>query len=131
MVGGNGPIVTWRLAAHYADELNLDKASPDDVAKALPVIRSRCDEIGRDPASLRVSVNISRHDKVAAGAQRRDRLARYRELGVARTIEFLPASAREDDALAAYAEDMEQAGCDRASFGSLLAVEEPLEPVTA
>jgi F420-dependent oxidoreductase-like protein len=113
VVGGNGPNVTWRLAARFATEVNLDKMSPDDVATALPVIRSRCDEIGRDPDSLGVSVNISRHDKVAPGAQRIDRLARYRELGVARTVEFLPASATDDDALASYADDMERAGCDR------------------
>jgi len=30
MVGGNGPNVTWRLAARYADELNLDGLSPAD-----------------------------------------------------------------------------------------------------
>jgi alkanesulfonate monooxygenase SsuD/methylene tetrahydromethanopterin reductase-like flavin-dependent oxidoreductase (luciferase family) len=113
VVGGNGPNVTWRLAARYADEINLDKMQPADVAAALPVIRSRCEEIGRDPASLRVSVHISRHDKVTPGAERIDRLAGYRDLGVARTIEFLPASARDDDALASYADDMAQAGCDR------------------
>ena len=113
VVGGNGPNVTWRLAARYADEINLDKMLPADVATALPVIRSRCDEIGRDPATLRVSVHISRHDKVAPGTERVDRLARYRDLGVARTIEFLPAAARDDDALEAYADDMAAAGCDR------------------
>lgn len=37
---------------------------------------------------------------------------------VARTIEFLPASARDDDTMAAYADDMERAGCDRAAPGS-------------
>jgi alkanesulfonate monooxygenase SsuD/methylene tetrahydromethanopterin reductase-like flavin-dependent oxidoreductase (luciferase family) len=113
VIGGNGPNVTWRLAARYADEINLDKMTPADVAEALPVIRSRCDEIGRDPASLRVSVNISRHDKVTPGAQRVERLARYRDLGVSRTMEFLPASAHDAEALAVYAEDMVQAGCDR------------------
>lgn len=58
-------------------------------------------------------MNIWRHSAPAAGAERIDRLARYRDLGVARTMEFLPASARDDDALAAYAEDMVRAGCDR------------------
>ena len=125
VVGGNGPNVTWRLAARFADEVNLDKATPADVAQALPIIRSRCEEIGRDPGSLRVSVHISRHDKVAPGQQRIDRLAAYRELGVARTIEFLPASARDPDALAAYADDMAQAGCDR--HGASPAARETLE----
>jgi alkanesulfonate monooxygenase SsuD/methylene tetrahydromethanopterin reductase-like flavin-dependent oxidoreductase (luciferase family) len=113
VIGGNGPNVTWRLAARFADEVNLDKMTPADVEQALPVIRSRCEEIGRDPATLRVSVNISRHDKVAPGAERIERLARYRELGVARTVEFLPASARDPEALAVYADDMAAAGCDR------------------
>ena len=54
MVGGNGPKVTWRLAARYADELNLDGLSPAEVRDALPIIRARCEEIGRDPTSLSV-----------------------------------------------------------------------------
>ena len=45
MVGGNGPNVTWRLAARHADELNLDGMSPADVTEALPVIRARCEEV--------------------------------------------------------------------------------------
>jgi len=47
MVGGNGPNVTWRLAARHADELNLDGMTPEEVTEALPVVRSRCEEIGR------------------------------------------------------------------------------------
>jgi F420-dependent oxidoreductase-like protein len=129
VIGGNGPNVTWRLAARYADEINLDKATPADVAAALPVIQSRCEEIGRDPASLRVSVNISRHDKVAPGAERIERLAQYRELGVSRTMEFLPASAHDPEALPAYADDMVQAGCDRHDGSP--AVSESLEPATS
>ena len=58
MVGGNGPQVTWRLAARHADELNLDGMSPDELAEVLPVIRSRCEEIGRDPDTLRISVHL-------------------------------------------------------------------------
>ena len=57
MVGGNGPKVTWRLAARYADELNLDGLSPDELREALPVIAARCEEIGRDPAELAVSLH--------------------------------------------------------------------------
>ena len=50
MVGGNGPNVTWRLAARHADELNVDGMTPAEVVEALPVIAARCEEIGRDPA---------------------------------------------------------------------------------
>jgi alkanesulfonate monooxygenase SsuD/methylene tetrahydromethanopterin reductase-like flavin-dependent oxidoreductase (luciferase family) len=43
MVGGNGPNVTWRLAARFADELNVDGLMPDELADALPTIRARCE----------------------------------------------------------------------------------------
>ena len=75
MVGGNGPNVTWRLAARHADELNVDGMSPPEVVEALPVIRSRCEEIGRDPATLPVSVHIWRELLAAPGARRVDQLA--------------------------------------------------------
>ena len=41
MVGGNGPNVTWRLAARHADELNFDNLSPAEVRDALPIVGSR------------------------------------------------------------------------------------------
>jgi F420-dependent oxidoreductase-like protein len=111
MVGGNGPEVTWRLAARFADELNLDGLSPAEVTAALPVIHARCEEIGRDPASLRVSVHLWWGRPAASRQERVDLLAAYRELGVARTMELLRASAIDDEALAAYAEDCRSAGC--------------------
>jgi alkanesulfonate monooxygenase SsuD/methylene tetrahydromethanopterin reductase-like flavin-dependent oxidoreductase (luciferase family) len=86
LIGGNGPKVTWRLAARFADELNLDAMLPGDVEAAMPVIRSRCEEIGRDPATLRVSVHIWGRPDAPAGAQRRERLREYRDLGVARVM---------------------------------------------
>ena len=33
LIGGNGPEVTWRLAARFADELNLDARMPAQVAR--------------------------------------------------------------------------------------------------
>ena len=33
LVGGNGPNRTWRLAARFADELNLDWLSPEETAR--------------------------------------------------------------------------------------------------
>ena len=86
LIGGNGPNVTWRLAARFADELNLDAMLPEDVATALPVIRSRCEEIGRDPSTLRVSVHIWGAPDAPAGASRRKRLREYRDVGVARVM---------------------------------------------
>src|SRR5918995_5063387 len=88
MVGGNGPNVTWRLAARYADELNVDGMSPDEVGAALPTIRARCEEIGRDPESLAVSVHVwmATSDWRTAGAARQQLLADYAGIGVSRVI---------------------------------------------
>src|SRR6185503_8422574 len=106
--------VTWRLAARYADELNLDGMDPEQTAAALPVIASRCEEIGRDPSTLRVSVHqwwgnaqVSGPtvQPATAGAERIDRLGRYRELGISRVMELVRASVEGDEALGRYAED--------------------------
>lgn len=86
VVGGNGPKVTWRLAARYADELNLDALPPAAIAEALPVIAGRCAEIGRDPASLAVSVHVWGEADALAGTARRERLLAYAELGLARAV---------------------------------------------
>ena len=86
VVGGNGPNVTWRLAARFADELNLDALMPEEVERALPVIRQRCEEVGRDPTTLRVSVHVWGRPSTAAGPERRARLREYADLGLSRTI---------------------------------------------
>ena len=114
MVGGNGPNVTWRLAARYADELNLDGLSPDEVREALPTIRARCEEIDRDPDSLTVSVHAwwgmpAWRD---AGSARQGLLADYAELGVSRVIGLLQASAGSDEALEELAADARAAGLE-------------------
>ncbi|MBP1705711.1 MAG: family F420-dependent class oxidoreductase, partial [Chloroflexi bacterium] len=110
MVGGNGPNVTWRLAARFADELNLDGLGPTEVAAALPVIRSRCEEIGRDPASLSVSGHLWWEDMQDRPA-RVERLAALRELGLGRVMVLVRDSAASDEALEAFAEDARAAGC--------------------
>jgi F420-dependent oxidoreductase-like protein len=114
MVGGNGPNVTWRLAARHADELNLDGMTPEDAAGALPIIRSRCEEIGRDPASLRVSVFVWSSHMSRTGAQRIDMLGRYRDLGIARVMGMELASIASDEALPGLAEDARAAGLEMA-----------------
>jgi F420-dependent oxidoreductase-like protein len=111
MVGGNGPNVTWRLAARFADELNLDWLTPQEIREARPVIASRCDEIGRDPASLRLSVNISRYVLREAGAPRVELLSAYRDAGVHRVMGLLQESAVSDEPLESLAADAAAAGC--------------------
>lgn len=110
MIGGNGREVTWRLAARFADELNLDGLAPADVAAAIPIIRDRCDEIGRDPATLRLSVHIAAADSRGSGGRRVDLLASYRELGVARVMTLLRDSPLDREAVASFAADCVAAG---------------------
>ena len=112
LVGGNGPNRTWRLAARYADELNLDWFSPEEIVENRPVIASRCEEIGRDPATLRLSVNIGRPMSEPEGAERIDLLASYREAGVDRVMTLVRRSAEDPEALARFADDCRAAGCE-------------------
>jgi F420-dependent oxidoreductase-like protein len=118
MVGGNGPNVTWRLAARYADELNLDGVTPVELSVAMPTIRSRCEEIGRDPESLAVSVHLWWHEiggpADSSSQARIDLLGEYADLGVARTMHLLRSSVDSDEALESYAADARAAGADLA-----------------
>jgi len=114
MVGGNGPNVTWRLAAKHADELNLDGMSPDAVAESLPVVRQRCEEIGRDPDTLKVSLHIWRRDVERNRRERplADQLAQLRELGIYRVMALLPGVEESDEVLPSFAEEAQAAGAE-------------------
>ena len=112
MVGGNGPNVTWRLAARHADELNLDGMTPSEVAAAIPVIRSRCEEIGRDPATLPVSLHLWTDTFGIGGAGRIDTLAAFREAGISRVMGLVQESATTDEALESLVEDALAAGVE-------------------
>jgi F420-dependent oxidoreductase-like protein len=112
LVGGNGPNRTWRLAARYADELNLDWFAPSEVVEARPVIDSRCDEVGRSPRTLRLSVNIGRPQSEPEGRPRIDLLRAYADAGVDRVMTMLRASAADAGALERFADDCARAGCE-------------------
>jgi len=114
MVGGNGPKVTWRLAARYADELNLDGMSPAEVRDALPTIRARCEEIDRDPDSLSVSVHVFWGTRAwrTPGSARQELLAEFAELGMSRVIGLLQGSASSDETLEELAADARAAGVE-------------------
>ncbi len=112
IVGGNGRDVTWRLAARFADELNLVFVSPEQINEALPVIRSRCEEIGRDPATLRLSVYARDEDMREAGQARVDLIGRYGQVGVARLVAFPARWSPTMETLARFAEDCRTAGIE-------------------
>ena len=115
MVGGNGPNVTWRLAARLADELNVDGLTPKEVREALPTIRARCEEVDRDPATLAISVHIWTETLSIPGQRRVDLLGAYGEVGVDRVMGLDTGAATSDEALETLAADARSAGLDLAA----------------
>jgi alkanesulfonate monooxygenase SsuD/methylene tetrahydromethanopterin reductase-like flavin-dependent oxidoreductase (luciferase family) len=57
-VGGTGQRRTLRIAAHHADGWNAAYVSPETYARLNEVADERCVEAGRDPRTLRRSVNL-------------------------------------------------------------------------
>jgi alkanesulfonate monooxygenase SsuD/methylene tetrahydromethanopterin reductase-like flavin-dependent oxidoreductase (luciferase family) len=58
MIGGSGERKTIPLAARYFDHLNVI-APFDQLPGKVDVIRQRCEDIGRDPATLETSVLVT------------------------------------------------------------------------
>jgi F420-dependent oxidoreductase-like protein len=54
MLGGAGEQKTFRLAARFADHMNII-CDVDELPRKVAVLRQRCEEIGRDPAGLATS----------------------------------------------------------------------------
>jgi F420-dependent oxidoreductase-like protein len=54
LVGGKGERRTMRIAARYADEWNA-WTTPDEFRQKIDVLESRCEDIGRDPSSIKRS----------------------------------------------------------------------------
>jgi F420-dependent oxidoreductase-like protein len=110
IVGGNGQNVTFRLAARYAEELNLVFLDPAAVAEHMAVARQRCEEARRDPASLRISLYCRDGDVRPAGQARVDQLGEFSALGLDRLVAFPLRWDMSDDGLARFAEDVRAAG---------------------
>ncbi|MEF2985642.1 hypothetical protein V3477_31715, partial [Pseudomonas aeruginosa] len=53
-----GPKRTPALAARFATEFNIGFVAEDVVAEKFAVVRAACQDIGRDPASLKFSVAL-------------------------------------------------------------------------
>jgi F420-dependent oxidoreductase-like protein len=57
MIGGSGEKKTIPLAARHFDHLNLI-AGFDELPRKVQVVKERCEEIGRDPATLETSMLV-------------------------------------------------------------------------
>jgi probable F420-dependent oxidoreductase len=76
-LGAKGGDRSLRLAARYADGWNtVWRWDPEDYAERVRAARRSCEEEGRDPSTLRLSVGLY----ALAGEDEHDLQARYREL---------------------------------------------------
>ena len=57
-IGGQGEKRTLRIAAQWADGLNIPFVDPAMYAHKRSVLHRHCDDVGRDPAEIRTSVNL-------------------------------------------------------------------------
>jgi F420-dependent oxidoreductase-like protein len=110
IVGGNGREVTWRIAVRLADEINVDSMPAEELrSEAMPIIRQRCEEIGRDPATLRVSAHIW-WEHLERARDRAAHLAAYREAGAARVMTMIRSAVDDPAELDRFREDVVEAG---------------------
>jgi alkanesulfonate monooxygenase SsuD/methylene tetrahydromethanopterin reductase-like flavin-dependent oxidoreductase (luciferase family) len=75
VIGGTGPRRTPLMAAKYADEFN--SGGGEGTADRIANVRGVCEEIGRDPATLRMSVTT----QVICGSTLARAQARLERLG--------------------------------------------------
>jgi F420-dependent oxidoreductase-like protein len=112
IVGGNGQNRTFRYAARFAEELNLVFLTPAGVAELLPIVRQRCEEEGRDPGTLRLSLYTRDLDVQHPGQARVDLLGELERLGLDRVVCFPTRYGATPEVQAAFAEDCRAAGLE-------------------
>jgi len=114
IVGGNGERRTAGYAIRFADELNYVFLEPDVIRERIADVRARCEEEGRDPATLRFSHYIRDEEVRDAGPARIDLIGRMAEAGLDRLVAFPTRWSPTVEAQAAFAEDCRAAGIELA-----------------
>ncbi len=112
VIGGNGQNVTWRLAAKYCDELNLSGPTVAQVREWLPIVAQRCEEIDRDPATLRVSAQMWWDRDGTREQPRSEQLAELQELGLSHVFSDFKEAADSDEPFEAFAADCRTGGLE-------------------
>lgn len=126
LVGGGGEQRTLRTTARWADEWNV-WGRPADIAHKLEVLRRHCEEIGRDPATIRITASAllvicddesraaelgaehgHRSGLVGTVDQLRERVAAYTEIGVDELVipDFNISRAERNDLLGRFRTDV-------------------------
>ncbi|KRB36467.1 LLM class F420-dependent oxidoreductase [Microbacterium sp. Root180] len=77
VVGGGGPRRTPELAARFATEFNIGFRPEREIAEKFAGVRAACERIGRDPATLKLSVALT----TLAGANQAELERRAARLG--------------------------------------------------
>ncbi|MGN6743635.1 MAG: LLM class F420-dependent oxidoreductase [Amnibacterium sp.] len=80
LIGGGGERKTLRLVAEHGDACNLFDLGPDEVGRKLDVLRRHCDDVGRDFASIQLTLTTSGEDAETDAFI--TRMAAYAGLGI-------------------------------------------------
>ena len=110
IVGGNGRVRTAGLAIRFADELNFVFKSPSWAIERMTEVKARCEELGRDPATLRFSMYTLDEDFTEPGQKRVDLVGQFKESGLDRIVCFPTKYDPSTDSQAAFAADVRSAG---------------------
>ena len=110
IVGGNGRRRTAGLAVRFADELNFVFLSAAEIRERMTEVRERCEQIGRDPSSMRFSLYARDEDMRRPGQERVDRIGELAAVGLDRMVAFPTRWNPTIDAQAAFAADCRAAG---------------------
>ena len=84
MIGGKGERKTLRLAAQYAQIVNLTTADPDEVAHLLDVLRGHCERAGTDYDAIEKTVIAGAYDPFDPAFV--GQMARLADLGVTMAV---------------------------------------------
>jgi alkanesulfonate monooxygenase SsuD/methylene tetrahydromethanopterin reductase-like flavin-dependent oxidoreductase (luciferase family) len=142
LIGGHGPNVTFRLAARYCDEINID-VDQADMTASIEVLHDRCHEIGRDPSTLTVAtgtnpswpypgLRVIGRQRMMTQADvpaimnadlsklrtRAEEFAGWRKMGIDRLTCGVPGLADTDEGLYELLDDLRTAGLELAAVGA-------------
>jgi F420-dependent oxidoreductase-like protein len=71
VIGGSGEQLTLRVVARYADIWNFAGGPPETLQHKMAVLHEHCRAVGRDPAEIRISVQVPvAYDDLAGTAER-------------------------------------------------------------
>ena len=115
IVGGNGERRTAGYAIKFADELNFVFLDAPEIAERMVSVRQRCEEEGRDAATLRFSLYVRDEDVRDAGQKRVDLLGGFAAVGLDRIVCFPTRWSPTSEAQEAFAVDARAAGIELAS----------------